>query len=107
MCWQPLVAARPSRAFSLFLGLVLATSVALAAPVPGHQSLSALEVSIATAISPIQADLLDAALDRARRDGNDMVLLVLDTPGGSIDVMRRMVKAMVRVHGRGVREAVR
>jgi len=95
MCWQPLVAARPSRAFSLFLGLVLATSVALAAPVPGHQSLSALEVSIATAISPIQADLLDAALDRARRDGNDMVLLVLDTPGGSIDVMRRMVKAML------------
>jgi len=95
MCWKPLAAARLSRALCLFLGLVLATSVALAAPVSGQQTLSALEVSIATAISPIQADLLDAALDRARRDNNDMVLLVLDTPGGSIDVMRRMVKAML------------
>lgn len=95
MCLRVFAATICSCVFCLLFGLALGATVALAAPVPGQPAISALEVSIATAISPIQADLLDAALERARRDRNDMVLLILDTPGGSIDVMRRMVKSML------------
>ena len=62
---------------------------------PGSRPVTVLEVSVTSAISPMQADLLEAALERAGRDQADLVLFTLDTPGGSIEVMRRMVKAML------------
>lgn len=95
MCLRPLAATMRRRIMLFCVGFLLAATVAAAAPLAGKPAITVLEVSIATAISPIQADLLDAALATARRDQDDMVLLVLDTPGGSIDVMRRMVKSML------------
>lgn len=46
------------------------------------------------AISPIQADFLEAALAAARARDASGLLIRLDTPGGSVEVMRRMVKAL-------------
>jgi membrane-bound serine protease (ClpP class) len=54
-----------------------------------------LEASLNGAISPSQADMLESALAKARESHAAMLLLTLDTPGGSIDVMRRMVKSML------------
>ena len=59
------------------------------------RAVTVLEVRLAAAISPAQADLLDDALRAAANRRADLLLLVLDTPGGSIDVMRRMVGSIV------------
>jgi membrane-bound serine protease (ClpP class) len=54
-----------------------------------------LEATLSTAISPAQADMLDAALAVAQEQGAAMLLLRLDTPGGSIEIMRRMVRSIL------------
>lgn len=78
----------------LILLCALATSVPASAAVDDGRIL-VLEASLSGAISPSQADMLDAALSQAQADHAALLLLRLDTPGGSIDVMRRMVKTML------------
>lgn len=53
------------------------------------------EATLSAALSPAQADMLDAALAKAKADGATLLLLRLDTPGGSIEVMRRMVQTIL------------
>ena len=45
-------------------------------------------------LTPASAEYLDRGLALARQDGAALVVLQLDTPGGSIDVMNRMVQSM-------------
>jgi len=79
--------------FGLLLGaLVLAAGPAAAA---GPDSPTVLEVRVDAALSPAQADLLDAAIAHARTLPADLLLIVLDTPGGGIETMRRMVASML------------
>ena len=98
--WPSAKTRRFFAACSLLLGCLLA-----AAPV---RAFTVLDVRLAGAVSPAQADMLDAALASAREQPNpnpalaatpapmiDMVLVTLDTPGGSIDVMRRMVASIL------------
>lgn len=68
--------------------------------IPGHvpaqpASFVVTEATLAAAISPAQADMLEAALARAKDDGAVFLLLRLDTPGGAIEVMRRMVQTIL------------
>jgi membrane-bound serine protease (ClpP class) len=74
--------------FCLFLpGLpVIASSVP-----PETAPVVILEATLDAAISPAQADMLDAALAKARSIRAAALLLRLDTPGGGIEPMRRMV----------------
>ncbi len=53
-----------------------------------------LSLSIDTALTPLQADALDQALRKAQDMSAAFILLRLDTPGGSVDIMRRMVKSI-------------
>ncbi|KHK03025.1 NfeD family protein [Desulfovibrio sp. TomC] len=59
------------------------------------QATTVLEARLAAAISPAQADMLDNALRAASGKHADLLLLTLDTPGGSIEVMRRMVGSIL------------
>ncbi len=61
---------------------------------PGTNAVSALSIAIDAALTPVAADSLDKALRTARERSAAFVLLRLDTPGGSVDVMRRMVKSI-------------
>lgn len=45
-------------------------------------------------LTPAQAEYLDRALGRAEQMSAEAVVLQLDTPGGSIDVMNRMVQSI-------------
>jgi membrane-bound serine protease (ClpP class) len=47
------------------------------------------------AISPVTAEALGAALDRAEREGYKALVIELDTPGGLESSMRAMVKRML------------
>jgi len=87
-----------ARCNRLFFGLVAV--FLLASPPPARATVPpsvprVTEVTLDGAISPAQADLLDAALAEAKAHGAVMLLVRLDTPGGSIEVMRRMVQAML------------
>lgn len=103
MCAHCLPSAKAGPVF-LFCTLLLAC-LGLAQPA---RAVTALEVHLAAAISPAQADMLDDALAFARHRNVeapglplaaeqriDVVLLTLDTPGGSIEVMRRMVTSIL------------
>ncbi len=58
-------------------------------------SIRILEIAVDAVLSPAQADLLDDALAKAGDGGYTALLVRLDTPGGSVDVMRRMVTAIL------------
>jgi membrane-bound serine protease (ClpP class) len=49
---------------------------------------------ITGAISPANADFLDAAIARATAEGAGCLIVVLDTPGGLAESMRKMVMAI-------------
>ncbi|WP_052359968.1 NfeD family protein [Solidesulfovibrio alcoholivorans] len=57
-------------------------------------SLTAITLSLDGAITPVAADFLDEGLLVADKQGAALVLVQLDTPGGSVEIMRRMVKSI-------------
>ncbi|CCH49447.1 NfeD family protein [Pseudodesulfovibrio piezophilus] len=70
--------------------------VFFAVPASAHESIfRVLQVRLNGAISPAQDDLLSDSLRYANDLGYDLVLLVLDTPGGLGDSMRSMVQTML------------
>ncbi len=87
------VAARPVLAALLAVLAVAALSsrpgLALAAP-----PVSIIEMD--GAITPITVRLLDAALDRARADGAQALIVQLNTPGGLERSMRSMVQSILK-----------
>jgi membrane-bound serine protease (ClpP class) len=79
---------------SLFL---LPTAAALAAP-NGASQPTALVLTIDDAIMPSVQAYLKRGLALAEQRGMDMVILQLNTPGGSLDTMQNMVEAMRASH---------
>ena len=75
---------------SLFLALFLVFCAS-----PSLAAYTVLEARLHSAISPAQADMLDEAIAVAVAKPADMLLLTLDTPGGSVEVMRRMVGSIL------------
>ena len=69
--------------------LALAALPVLAAPAP------VVVLSVEGAIGPASADYLVRGLARAREDGAQLVVLVIDTPGGLDTSMRDIIKAIL------------
>lgn len=53
-----------------------------------------LVMSASGPLTPAMAEYLDRGLARAAREGAEAVVFQLDTPGGSIDLMNRMVQSI-------------
>lgn len=85
---QPLAAA--SR-LAVFIFFCILPSYSFAA----SPSVTVLTTAIDTAISPATADMLADAIAAARQQGAAMLLIRLDTPGGGLEPMRRMVSAIL------------
>lgn len=62
-------------------------------PVPGAPRVVAARLE--GTVSPVMDDVLRAALERARRDGADAVLLEVNTPGGLESSMRTMIQRLL------------
>lgn len=80
----------------LFGGLVLAGSMLAGFAGPGSAQApgSVWVLTVKGALTPALAEYLDRGLESARRNTAEAVVLQLDTPGGSIDVMNRMVQSI-------------
>ena len=61
---------------------------------PRDTPLTAITLSLDGAITPVAADFLDEGLLAADKQRASLVLVTLDTPGGSVEIMRRMVKSI-------------
>jgi membrane-bound serine protease (ClpP class) len=74
----------------VFLAAAAIAGGALAAG-PGPQRV--LAVHFENDVNPVTADYLTGQIDRANEDGYEAVAIVLDTPGGLSDSMRKIVKS--------------
>ena len=93
--------------------LVLAFAAALV--LPGHAAAAprVLAVHFTSDVNPVTADWVNSQLDHAQSNGYSAVVIVLDTPGGLEDSMRKIVQkelslkipVLVYVSPRGARAA--
>lgn len=73
----------------------LVAAALLAAPATAlaqDESTSVLRIRLDGPITPVSADHVSDAIDRARRDGHEAVLVQIDTPGGLDTAMREIVR---------------
>ncbi len=75
--------------------LILLVFLVLAADACASPSFKVMRVDLEAAISPAQEEMLDEALSECAARQCDMMLIVLDTPGGLGESMRRMVKTIL------------
>jgi membrane-bound serine protease (ClpP class) len=76
-------------------GLLVLAFVAGMLALPGHAAAApprVLAVHFTSDVNPVTADWLDSELDRAKSGGYSAVVIVLDTPGGLEDSMRKIVQ---------------
>jgi membrane-bound serine protease (ClpP class) len=74
--------------------LALLAAVGLAASPLQTEAPQVLLLRATGALTPAMAEYLERGLETADRQGADAVVLQLDTPGGSIELMNRMVEAI-------------
>lgn len=79
----------------LLAAVALAALATPAAAVEGEGEGRVLVLRLEGVVSPVMAEALDQALDRAERDGYEALVIELDTPGGLETSMRVMVKRMM------------
>jgi membrane-bound serine protease (ClpP class) len=85
---------RAARALLLApLMLIALGAAALHAQRPGDGRV--LAVRLEGAVTPVMAEVLDHALDRAEREGYTAMVVEIDTPGGLETSMREMVKRIL------------
>lgn len=81
------------------LGLALVVALAFAASASGRSAEGGkgrvLAVRLDGVVSPVMAEVLDQALDRAERDDYAALVIEVDTPGGLESSMREMVKRIL------------
>ena len=80
--------------FSLLLvvsGLMLLTAPVAAQP---PDKVSVLDVK--GAITPIVLSYVNRGLSTAESDGANLVIIQLDTPGGSVEIMKQLTDSMIR-----------
>jgi membrane-bound serine protease (ClpP class) len=86
----------PRRALPFLLAAILGASLGLAAQAPGEAARPrVLRLDVKQAITGGTAEYVEAGIARARSEGDDLLLIVLDTPGGHLDATREIVQAML------------
>lgn len=96
--------ARRERARPASLLLIAATLTAAAACIAGAASAAPLDrkgniliAGISGPITPITVEYVDGALDRSRdEDGWGVVIFEIDTPGGLVESMERIIQAILK-----------
>ena len=73
-----------------FLAAALALPTAAPAAAGASAAPRVLAVHFDNDVNPVTADYLTQQIDRANRDGYDAVVIVLDTPGGLSESMRKV-----------------
>lgn len=73
---------------TLSIALALAAQVVSAAP-------KAIAVNVDGVVHPVTAEIVGAALDRAKQENAAVVVLRLNTPGGLMDAMRQTIEKIV------------
>jgi membrane-bound serine protease (ClpP class) len=66
---------------------------ALASASPAHPRVLAIHFELE--VNPVTSSYLDHELDRAQKDGYDAAVIVIDTPGGLSESMRKIVKTEI------------
>jgi len=81
----------------LLLPLAMAGALALAAASAPEAAgrPRVLRLDVKQAITSGTAEYIEAGIARAHTDGYDLLLMVLDTPGGHLDATREIVQAML------------
>ncbi len=82
-------------AAAIGLVLLLATPGSAAAGQSGTSPPAVLRVPVTGVVDPFVARSVRQALDRAEREGDGLVVLALDTPGGLDSSMREIVQAIL------------
>lgn len=80
-----------------WFALVWLASVLTGCPLMGASAQGSGEVLLLDArgaLTPAMAEYLERGIERAERDGAEALVLQLNTPGGAIDLMNRMVEAI-------------
>jgi membrane-bound serine protease (ClpP class) len=70
----------------------LAVALALAGTAAAADQPRVLAVEFSNDINPVTADYLTGAIDQAKNDGYDAVVILMDTPGGLDSAMRDIIK---------------
>jgi membrane-bound serine protease (ClpP class) len=78
------------RAVFLILGLLLVTSSTAAA----QSEREVLVLSVSGALTPAALEYLDRGLQLAERRESEALILTLDTPGGQVELMTRMIQSI-------------
>jgi len=73
-----------------------AALVLCAAAVRAAEAPRVIVARIAASINPVVADYLEAAIEKAEKEGAALLVVELDTPGGLDASMRQMVQAIIR-----------
>jgi membrane-bound serine protease (ClpP class) len=79
---------------SLCFGLAAFTLFSLSAGVASGES-RVIAVSVNSVIHPITAEILAHAIDQARRQRADLLLIRLNTPGGLLEATRQAIESIV------------
>jgi membrane-bound serine protease (ClpP class) len=79
------------RGFSALL-CTAAVFLALAGTAAGADTPRVLAVEFSNDVNPVTADYLTGAIDQAKEDGYDAVVILMDTPGGLDSAMRDIIK---------------
>jgi membrane-bound serine protease (ClpP class) len=79
------------RGFFLLLGLV-AAALALAGPAAAEARPRVLAIEFENDVNPVTQDYVNGQIDRANREGYDAAVILLDTPGGLSESMRKIVQ---------------
>ena len=82
------------KALVITLAALLLGAGALGAPAGAQAEREVLVLRARGPLTPAMAEYLDRGLARAEQAGAEALILVLDTPGGSIDLMNRMVQSI-------------
>jgi membrane-bound serine protease (ClpP class) len=77
---------------ALLLGFLVAALAAAGAMGASSEAPKVLAVHFDNDVNPVTADYVTSQIDRANDDGYDAVAIVMDTPGGLSDSMRKIYK---------------
>ncbi len=81
--------------FFLLLALIAAQVLAQVAKPPSEPKFRALRLDMEAAISPAEAELMAQAAAAAAEGEYDLLLLRLDTPGGTVEATRGIIKSIL------------